>query len=165
MMNQDFFEGSAIASSRYWEKFQRLRAAEAKRGRPLLMLKGDQMLVEKLPPVEIKLPSGIIYSGVDTHKGTMADAATEFGLVLATGPGTMFEDGTEQPCDSKPGDVVMLPGNVFWYSMFGHLAPYHNYTIGRVRDAQIPMWTTDYELAFKVLNTPENDVVGVGDEP
>lgn len=154
----DFFNGDAIQASRYWRKFEKLRAIEEKLGRKLLILKGDTILVEKLPPVEIKLPSGIIYSDAkSTHKGTMADSVTEFGIVLAVGPGQIFEDGSSYPCDSKPGDVVLLPGNVMWYSMFGHIAGYQNYTIGRLRDSQVPIWLTDYQMAFEALNGIHTD--------
>lgn len=152
MRQTDFFEGDAKAVSRYWDKFERLRAAEKEVGQ-LLILKGDMLLVEKLPPVEIRTASGLVVGNAQaTHKGTMADACTEFGLVLAVGPGQLFEDGSLQACDSQPGDIVMLPGNVFWYSMFGHINNYANYTIGRVRDAQIPIWVTNYQKVFDVLN-------------
>lgn len=152
-MNTEYFKGDAKGISRYWTKFEALRAAEKELGQ-LLILKGDMLLVEKLPPVEIKSAGGLIIGeSKATHKGTMADAATEFGLVLACGPGQIFEDGSIQACDSQPGDIVLLPGNVFWYSMFGHIANYSNYTIGRVRDAQIPIWVTDYQKVFDVLNS------------
>lgn len=160
-MNTDFFTGDAIQASRYWLKFQKLRALEEKLGRKLLVLKGDMMLVEKLPPIEIKMPSGLVYGeSKATHKGTMADAVTEFGIVLAVGPGQVYEDGTVQPCDSKPGDVVLLPGNVMWYSMFGHIAGYANFTIGRLRDSQVPVWLTDYQMAFEALNGVHDDETG-----
>jgi len=158
----DFFNGDAIQASRYWKKFEKLRAFERKHSRQLLILKGDMLLVEKLPPIEIKMPSGLVYgTAKSTHKGTMADDVTEFGLVLACGPGQSYEDGTVIPPDSKPGDVVLLPGNVGWYSMFGHIAGYENYTIGRVRDAQIPIWTTDYQMTFEVINGLHDDEVQV----
>lgn len=152
----NYFDGDVRKTSRYWDKFRKLEEFEFHVAKcDLLKLKGDTMLVEKLPPVEIKLKSGLVYQGVDTHRGTMADDATEFGLVLAVGPGQYFEDGTLQVPDSKPGDVILLPGNVFWYSQFGHLAGYEAYTIGRMRDSQVPMWFSDYRTAFEILNGVE----------
>lgn len=154
----DFFNGDAIQASRYWKGAQRIRSFEKRHNRQLIILKGDMLLVEKLPPVEIKMPSGLVYgSAKGTHKGTMADDVSEFGLVLMAGPGQTYEDGTHAPPDSKPGDVVLLPGNVGWYSVFGHIAGYQPYTIGRVRDAQIPIWTTDYQMTFEVWNGLHDD--------
>lgn len=154
----DYFNGDAIQISRYWKKFEKLRAIEEKLGRKLLILKGDNLLVEKLPPVEIKLPSGLVLGEAkSTHKGTMADHVTEFGLVLAVGPGQVFENGESIPCDSKPGDVILLPGNTQWYSMFGHIVGYQNYTIGRLRDSQVPLWLTDYQMCFEALNGIHDD--------
>lgn len=157
----EFFNGDAIQASKYWRKFQKLAALEEKLGRKLLILKGDNILVEKLPPVEIKLKSGLIYSEAkSTHKGTMSDSVTEFGLVLAVGPGQQYEDGGLCPCDSKPGDVILLPSNTMWYSMFGHIAGYDSYSIGRLRDSQVPLWLTDYQMCFEALNGIHDDEVG-----
>lgn len=146
-MTTEFFDGNAMAASKYFERFARLLEFPG-----LMTLKGDDILVERLPPLEMKTKSGIILADAKTHKQTAHDAATEFGIVLATGPGQVFEDGTVQPCDAKIGEVILLPGNVVWYSQFGHITDYEPYSIGRLRDSQVPVWFTDYKKVFEVLN-------------
>jgi co-chaperonin GroES (HSP10) len=117
-----------------------------------MSLKGDMMLVEKLPKIEKKTTSGIIIASTSTYKQTMGDADAEFGVVLMVGPGQILDDGTILQCDCKPGDVILLPGNVTWYSQFGHMSDYEPYTIGRLRDSQVGMTFTDYKRCFEVLN-------------
>src|SRR5690606_31937900 len=125
----NYFQGDAIEVSKYFHRFARLREAG------LMKLRGDNVLVEKLPPVEIKLASGLVMAtDLGTHKNTLADAVTEFGLVLMVGPGQILDDGSTLEVACKPGDVVLLPQNTFWYSQFGHMAGYSALTIGRVRD-------------------------------
>lgn len=147
----EYFDGDALKASRYWRRFLKLTQYEDKRGRKL-NLKGDTVLVEKLPTLELKTKSGLIIAETTTHRETAADAATDFGLVLRTGPGQYFEDGTIQPCEAKPGDVILLPGNVRWFSQFGHIVGMKPYTIGLLRDAQILMDFKDYMEVFNVLN-------------
>lgn len=145
----------ALAESKYLKRFEALRKC-VNHGNfddvPPMTLKGDMILVERLPKLEMKTKSGIIIADAKTHKETAHDTATEFGIVLMVGPGQIFEDGSLQPCDSKPGDVILLSGNIYWYSQFGSLVDYKPYSIGRLRDSQVAMWFTDYKKAFEVLN-------------
>lgn len=145
---EGFFDGDARKASRYLEKFERLLKSECND----LILMGDNILVERLPPLELKTKSGIIIADAKTHRETSHDAATEFGVVLMTGPGQVMEDGSVLPCESLPGLVVLLPGNVTWYSQFGHIAGYEPYSIGRLRDSQVPMWFCNYKRVFEILN-------------
>lgn len=147
-MSEAFFDGDAIAASKYFKKFETLR----KEYPGAMTLKGDNILVEKLPKVEMKTKSGLIMGTVTTHKNTVADSLTEFGIVLMTGPGQLFEDGSTCECDAKPGDIILLPQSTFWFGLFGHITDYDPYSIGRLRDGQVPMWFTDYKKAFEVLN-------------
>lgn len=149
-MSQDTFDGDALAVSKYYERFKRFHGKEF-HGSPMT-LKGDMILVEKLPALEMKTKGGIIIAKAVTHRDTHADMMTEFGIVLLTGPGQVFEDGSTQACEAKPGDVILLPGNVGWYSQFGHMADYVPNTIGRLRDSQVGMTFTDYKKAFEFLN-------------
>lgn len=144
----EFFDGDAIKASKYYSKFQTLLNEYP----GLMELKGDNILVERLPKVEMKTKSGLIIGTTTTHKSTMQDSATDFGLVLMAGPGQFFDDGSDCPCDAKPGDIILLPQSVYWYGAFGHITDYEPYSIGRLRDGQIPMWFSDYKKAFEVLN-------------
>lgn len=147
-MSDKHFEGDAIAVSKYFHKFQRL----VKEFPGTMELKGDHVLIERLPQIELRTKTGLVIPGTSGYKETMTDLSTDFGLVLMTGPGMWTDDNGDIPCDAKPGDVVLLPSSVQWYSVFGHIAGYEPYSIGRVRDGQLPMWFQDYRKAFEILN-------------
>lgn len=149
----------AVANSRYFERFKRLaqdaRGEEAEELGNLMVMKGDMLLVERLPPVETKVKIGgldIIIADAKTHKETWKDQVAEFGIVLMTGPGQMLEDGTIIPPEARPGDVILLTHRVDWYSQFGALASYEPNTIGRVRDSEVSIFFTDYKKTFDILN-------------
>lgn len=154
----EFFNGDAIQASRYWEAFQRLQNKEIEFACNLLRLKGDNLLVERLPKLEIghKVEGTnktiFIPGEIETYKDTAGDKMTNFGLVLRAGPGDVSSDGSRIEMEIEVGAVVLLPGNVEWFSVFGHLKHYKQYTIGRVREAQIPMDFRDYLTVFKELN-------------
>lgn len=146
-MSGKSFDGDALAISRYYHRFKKLQDMDA------MLLKGDQILVERLPKPELKTSSGLIIpGGVKTYKDTIESDTTEFGLVLMVGPGQYTDDGGIIQCDSKVGDVILLPGTTYWYGAFGHIADYDPYSIGRIRDGMVPMWFKDYKKAFEVLN-------------
>ncbi len=146
-MSETQFDGDALKASKYYQRFEKLG------GSTTMNLKGDMMLVEKLPKIEKKTSSGIIIvSDASQYRAGHGDSDAEFGIVLMVGPGQVLEDGTLLPCDSMPGDVILLPGNVAWYSQFGHMADYEAYSIGRLRDSQVGMTFTDYKKTFEVLN-------------
>jgi co-chaperonin GroES (HSP10) len=141
MQNQDIIE-----KSKWWDRFR--RADEEL----VLPVTGDWVLVEKIKPPEFKTQGGIVIaSGITTHKQTTDDMSTRLGLVLAAGPGQYLEDGTVVPCNHKIGDIVMLPHTTEWFDVFFnvHLGEAQ---IGRVRDYQIPMGTTDLKKLQTILH-------------
>lgn len=162
-MSQVTHTGDAREVSRYFKRFQRLTAdtvnfgsGEAVLNDLPMVLKGDMLIVERLPKVELKTKGGIIMPhDVKTYKDTMSDRVTDFGIVLMTGPGHIFDDGSRAPCECKPGDVILLPGNVAWYSAFGTMGDYTAFSIGLVRDAQIMLQFSDYIKAMEVLNAKD----------
>jgi co-chaperonin GroES (HSP10) len=149
------FDGDALSSSKYYERFQKARQ--------FLNLVGDNVLIERLPKPDLvqRTKSGIIMptSGVSTYKHTHADDVMEFGLVLAVGPGQHIigEDGQLKVLATltKPGDVVLLTDNIEWYSQFGHMADYSANSIGRVRDANVMMFFSEYMKFIEALNGTE----------
>ena len=168
-MSQVSFTGDARGISKYFERFQRLielktvrRVEYSEGGHPCnvvdevpgpLELKGNIMLIERLPKVDMKTKSGIIIpNSVKGYRDTHADMVTDFGLVLMTGPGDVLDDGTRAEMETRVGDVILLPNSVYWYSTFGALADYEANTIGIVRDSQVLMNFRDYIKAFEVLN-------------
>lgn len=157
--SQVLHTGDAREVSKYFKRFMKLQepVGQDLDGEPLyedsLVLKGDMLIVERLPKIELKTKSGLILPhDVKTYRDTMADRVTDFGMVLMAGPGHVFDDGTRAPMDCKAGDVILLPGNVTWYSAFGTMADYEPFSIGLVRDAQVMMQFNDYVKAFEILN-------------
>lgn len=150
-MSQDNTVGGLVEKSRYLKRFQKL-ASDAPGA---FRMEGDLLLIEALPKLEkeVTLAGGtkIVIADAKTHKQTHNDLAMEFGLVIMAGPGDIYE-GERLEMNCKVGEVVLLPGNVAWYSQFGSLANYEPYTLGVVRDASILVHLTDYEKAFEVLN-------------
>lgn len=148
-MSQVSHTGDAREVSKYFKRFQRLIDEH----HWTMNLKGDMLIVERLPKVELKTKGGIIMPhDVKTYKDTMSDRVTDFGIVLMVGPGHVFDDGSRAPMDCKAGDVILLPGNVAWYSAFGTMGDYTPFSIGLVRDAQIMLQFADYIKAMEVLN-------------
>lgn len=166
------FNGDALKTSRYYERFKKfIPTYETKQTKckgdndmyftesvmkPLPMqLKGDMILIEKLPKPELTHKVGnveLIIADAKSHKETSRDAMTEFGLVLMVGEGHIFEDGTRAEMDLKVGDVILLPSSVVYYSQFAHMANYEQYTIGMMRAAQALLVFDDYMKAMEVLN-------------
>ncbi|GAC1686490.1 MAG: hypothetical protein NVS9B9_08640 [Ktedonobacteraceae bacterium] len=134
--------------SKYWDAFQALEKVP-----DALTLLGDTILIERAPPEERDTHSGItIATEVSTHKDTMEDGATNFGLVLAVGPGYYDDDG-DVPLSVRPGDIVLVdPLAVNWYSQFGGIARYKPYAIGMINQQQLRVIFKDYQKTFKVLN-------------
>ncbi len=152
------FTGDALACSKYYERF--------KKAIQHLRLIGDNILVEKLPKpdLEQRTTSGIILPTESSarYRSTHADDLMEFGLVLAVGPGQHIIGETGQlevlPTTTKPGDIILLTDNIEWYSQFGHMADFTPHTIGRIRDANVMMFFSDYMAFIGALNeSPEAD--------
>lgn len=149
-----------MTESKYLERFKRLssqaREEEGEELGNLLVLKGDMMLVEKLPKLEkkVKLAGGteLVIADKEGYKETYSDKTADFGVVLMVGPGQILEDGSILRPDCQPGDVILLPGKVDWYSQFGTLERYEPYTIGRLRDSQVGMVFKDYKKVMEMLN-------------
>ncbi len=85
------------------------------------VLRGSTIIVEVLPPEEIKTNSGLIVASAHGHaKGNSVDAhRIEIGKVLMTGPGYWVEGtdedlverditGRYEPLEVQPGAIVLL---------------------------------------------------------
>lgn len=154
------FDGDALSSSKYYERFQKAKQ--------FLNLVGDNVLVERLPKPDMvqRTKSGILLptTQISTHRTAHTDDIMEFGLVLAIGPGqhVIGEDGQLKilPPLTKPGDIILLTDNIEWYSQFGHMADYDPNTIGRIRDSNVMMFFSEYMKFIEALNgTKETDTL------
>lgn len=146
-------EMSELASkSKYSKRFGRLL-----RDAPdSLRIEGDLIIVEALPKLEktVELSGGtkLIIADDKSYRSGHNEKTMEFGLVLMVGPGDVTDDGGRFEMPVKVGDVILLPGNMTWYSQFGSLANYEPYSIGVTRAASVLIHFSDPGKAFEVLN-------------
>jgi co-chaperonin GroES (HSP10) len=139
------------AKSKYFAKFQRL-LSEAPES---LRVEGDLLIVEALPKLEKTVDIGgkkLIIADDKSYRSGHNEKTMEFGLVVLVGPGDVLDDGTRAEMNVKIGDIILLPGNMTWYSQFGALAGYEPYTLGVTRAASILINFPDPAKAFEVLN-------------
>lgn len=146
--------------SRYLAKFDRLRAA----GTPYVF-RGNRLLVEVLPKIELKTSSGLIISTGEKQIGAAEDMAPRVGIVLDVGEGYYNDDtGAPMPGEIKPGYVVMLPsiGDLQYRSTWPGLNEYvpPQSGIAIVTEAPIPMYwcsVADFEEYQAVMNGQINE--------
>lgn len=122
--------------SKYLAKFAKLDAG-------MLALRGDRMLVEKLPKEEFKTAGGLfINSSLSDHKSQIEMQRGELAIVLACGTGYVDEDGKEYEVDARPGTIILCNGfNYEHYSQFPGLAGYTQGSLAMVRErAVIASW-------------------------
>lgn len=138
--------------SRYFDRFQRLRDQAP----DSIHVEGDLLIVEALPKLEktVELSGGkkLIIADDKSYRSGHNEKTMEFGLVVMAGPGDVLDDGTRAEMNVKVGDIILLPGNMTWYSQFGALAGYEPYSLGVTRAASILINFPDPSKAFEVLN-------------
>lgn len=144
-------EGLAT-KSKYAQKFARLQ----REAPDSLRIEGDLLIVEALPKLDktVELSGGtkLIIADDKSYRAGHNEKTMEFGLVLMAGPGDVADDGGRFEMPVKVGDVILLPGNMTWYSQFGSLAGYEPYSIGVTRAASVLIHFSDPGRAFEVLN-------------
>lgn len=120
--------------SQYLKVFDRVRGRK-----DLFTLKGNFILIEKLPDVEIKTKSGLFVGvkGPQMQLGTLNDNVPNACVVLEVGEGYFGDDGKpmEGSLGVEPGDVIILPKHAInYFSLFPALVNYTPNTIGLTRD-------------------------------
>lgn len=151
-MSQELSVGGLVQHSKYLKRFLNLH----EQAPGTLVLEGDLVIIEALPKLEktVTLEGGtkLFIADAKTHKMTHNEKTMEFGVVVMAGPGDVDENGDRFAMNVKVGQIVLLPGNVAWYSQFGSLANYEPYTLGITRASQILFHFTDANKCFEVLN-------------
>lgn len=144
--------GTLADKSKYAKRFARL----VETAPDSIHIEGDLLLVEALPRLEksVELAGGhkIIIADDKSYRSGHNEKTMEFGLVLMAGPGDVLDDGGRAEMNVKVGDIILLPGNMTWYSQFGSLAGYEPLTIGVTRAASVLINFPDPARAFEVLN-------------
>lgn len=125
-----------MPSSKYLSSFSNLEKIREK-----YTLFGNRMLLERIVPDEvIQTKSGIL---IPTDKksmqvNTVSADRPEFFFVLAVGNGYTRDDGSLEPLDTVPGQIVMIPKlSVRFFSYFGEMSGYDPDTIGIARESDI----------------------------
>jgi co-chaperonin GroES (HSP10) len=143
--------------SKYLRKFKNLEGKT-----DLYRLNGGRVLVEILPPEEVKTSGGLVLSAptgytkgatFDTQRGTL-------GIVLLVGEGYVDSDNTSYAIDLKAGNVVQI--NEFGIKALSSFPGLNEYTAGTlalIDETTVQLVWKDLET-FKeysdVLNAPTN---------
>lgn len=140
--------------SLYLERFQKLPKMPA-------TLRGNLILVEKIPEPEKKTKAGIILPSDNSHRqlNSIGADAPNFCIVLQVGEGYVSDEGTLVPdsMETKPGDIVLLPKlSIKYFSQFADLDDYKPDTIGIAKETEVQMLFRgegEYLEYFNQLNT------------
>lgn len=140
--------------SKYLEKFKKLQTEEAK---TLYRLQGARVLLEVLPPKEIKTASGIVLSAPRDHiKATAESQQHLLAIVLLTGPGYIDSDNNPIEMDVKVGNVVMVNElGIKYFSTFPGVDNYTKNTLALTSENDIQMIfydITKYQQYESLLN-------------
>lgn len=136
---------------KYLNRFQKLTSSD-------LPLRGDRILLELLPKLEVKTKGGlVIATSLTDHRSTTVENAADIAVVLAVGSGYYAEDGTDVPLDVKVGNVVMVSRfGMRTYSSFPGLNDYVADTIALARESDCHIkWDT--VEAFEAYTSKLND--------
>lgn len=117
---------------KYLEVFKKLAASD-------IPLRGNRLLIEILPPVEVHTKGGLVVAtSLADHRSTVKDNAADVGVVLAVGSGYYNENGDSVPLDIEVGNVVLITRyGLRLYSVFPGLDSYVADTIALARDSDI----------------------------
>lgn len=138
----------------YVDRFKELKDAENDEW----YLRGDLLIVEKLPDMEKKTAGGIITSvGEQGMREGFLHKQTNFVRVLYVGAGTIDpETDKHYPVLAEPGDVIMVDqSQVRFFSDFGDMADVKSEQIGITTEGAIRIrfkGDAAYSRAFGILN-------------
>lgn len=148
----------------YLDRFKSLKAAEEGDW----YLRGDLILVERLPEVERKTSAGIIttINDVGMREGFM-HKQTNFVRVLYVGDGVIDPETNEHfPVRAEPGDIIMVDqSQVRFFSDFGDMSDVKTEQIGITNEGSIRMrfkGKDAYDRAFKLLSPQTGQDKGSG---
>lgn len=137
----------------YLDRFKALQTASSDDW----YLRGDLLLVERLPAAEQKTDSGLIIAKADDHRMGFHRKASFFVRVIYTGAGTIDpETGVHHELDTQVGDIILIDeGNAVFFSTFGDMRGYEQETIGYTSEGSVKFCFRGqdaFERAFGILN-------------
>ena len=139
--------------TKYLERFAKLADGPHK-----LPMRGNRLLLELLPPPEIKTAGGLIVaSSLTDHRSATKENAADVAVVLATGEGYYGDDGAPVPLDLQVGNVVLVSRfGMRTYSTFPGIKDYVADTIALARDSDMhARWESveAFEAYVEALNS------------
>lgn len=140
--------------SKYYNLFQEVGKLQDKS----FELIGNCLIVEKLPPEEIKSASGLIMAKGNQHvRDGLFDNLPAFYKVLLVGSGYYDDDGKTVPLNVQPGDIVLMgQHSVRQLSTFGPIVTDGTTIIGLAREEDISLrfiGEEGYEVVCALLSS------------
>lgn len=140
--------------SKYLKQFERLN----KEMRDAFSLTGGNVVIEKLPSIEMKTAGGLIVAKPDSFKANAHDTKTDVAIVLLVGDGYVDEEGNDIKSSLSPGEIVMVPTYAQWFSTFPGLASYTSNTIALIHEKDVKFKFASmkaFDKCSQVLNSPQ----------
>lgn len=121
-----------MVESKYLERFKKLQLGD-------LPLRGNRLIIELLPKIEVKTKGGLVLAtSLNDHRTTTNENQADVAIVLAVGEGYYGDDGEPVPLDIKVGNVILLTRfGIRAYSTFPGLSEYTADTIALCREADV----------------------------
>jgi len=107
---------------------------------------GNSVLVERIPPKEIKSQSGLILSaGAEVQRDGIEMNKPILVRVVDTGPGLINDRGELEANVCQPGNIALVGQNsVLWHSTWAGTACSQEQAVGRMLDSQAHhIWADD----------------------
>jgi co-chaperonin GroES (HSP10) len=118
--------------SKYLKQFSKLGPGD-------FPLRGNRLIVELLPKIEVKTKGGLVLAtSLNDHRTTTNENQADVAVVLAVGSGYYGDDGEAVPMDVRVGNVILLTRfGVRAYSTFPGLTEYTAESIALCRESDV----------------------------
>ncbi len=131
--------------SKYLERFKKVKNIDD------YVLRGDRLMLEVLPPPEVKSNGGIIIQGSANQVNSSAAEQPTLAVVLKVGAGYSNEDGEVEPLELQPGNVVLISEmGLKYYSSYPGLQDFTPKKLALSRESEVHMYwdSIDAFLAY-----------------
>lgn len=119
----------------YLERFNKIRSSS-----DLYRLNGGRVIVEVLPPEELKTQGGLIMVDTKQGKSDVVMNKAMLGIVVLTGVGYTDENGADVPIDVQAGNVIMFNElSARYFSSFPGIKGYTKNSLALIADSDIQM--------------------------
>jgi co-chaperonin GroES (HSP10) len=142
-----------MVESKYLKRFEALSTPE---GKETYYLRGDRLLVEVLPKVEIKSEGGLIIQSdpLQVRGEVAANSRPTLVMVLAVGDGFVNSDGSLEDLPVQPGAILLVSEmGLKYFSVFPGLKGFTSNTIAltRLEEAHVVWDSADHFARYASL--------------